>query len=125
MNDKTKWLKRTSLLALDNATNKGRPALKLMRYSTGSVFHSCDSEVQEISEWLDSKLVSREGKRVYKGWGGWWLFDAEIQAALMDLEKRRAAFEESMNEEFTKITKKAKRVDGSNFKDLLKTKGTT
>jgi hypothetical protein len=118
-----KWKKRASLRGIDSLITKDHPTLKIFSVDSGRVYYERRPQVVEAREFLEKKIINAEGKRVYKGYGQWFVFEKELVDKLNELEERRTNAEKAFYDEFTRILKSARRVYTTNFGTLLKHQG--
>lgn len=114
------WKKYTTAKGAQKAAKKEVKSIKLFSVDDVSVSRSREVHRVEASDMLENRFKDKNGKRVWKGYGAWYLDDDEDRIKkLLDLEERRARVEKGFNDEFDAIMKGAKRVYRSNFKDFL------
>jgi hypothetical protein len=114
-----KWQTRASLKSIDNLTLAHRPAIALFQMDNSEIFHDCQPRIVMATEWRDNSLLDKDGKRVWRGYGNWYRFDAKRIEALKALEKKRKEFEKEIDKEFTRIMKGAVPIYKDDFKELI------
>jgi len=115
-----RWIAKTSLKAVEKVLGRERPSIKLFQAEGSVSYHSWGPvHVRDIAEWGDNKLTTKDGKRVWKGYGNWYLFNAEVVAKLEEYYKRRAKIEDELNKEYEKIIRKLRSVNSFEFKELI------
>lgn len=117
------WKFRTTIAAIDKLCGDKRKAVKIFTAGRYQVNHHCDPEVVEASDMQQSQIKDRDGKRVYKSYSTYFLFDADAVAKLTDLERRRSDFERKINEEREEIVENLTIVGIRNFKVMLELHG--
>jgi hypothetical protein len=117
-----RWVKKATLQTIDRLVQAGRPTVRLFTVSTSLTFYSNNAEVVDAAEWHDNKLVTADGKRVFKRkYDDYFVADDETLAKLADLNRRRAEADRKFQEELTKIMKGVKLVrDEKGFKAAVK-----
>ena len=119
------WVVRRSLQTIEKLIGRTRKSLKLFRADSSSVSHSSGLEIVDVISWPDSnKMLNADGKRVYRSWGNYYLFDAQRIAKLQELEAQRQLYEETINTERERIMKGLRPMYQSSFEELLEKHGT-
>lgn len=113
------WITRTSIASLDKKLKAGAKTLKIMRFSDSRLHDPSEIDTVEAQDFLNAKIIDGQGKRVWRGYGTWAVFDQTAYDALIALEKERAAFLKDWHKRHEAVTKKLTRVYKDNFKRLL------
>lgn len=115
-----KWKSFASLAKAEAKGKQKLPSIKLFSCNASQISHSQSIEVVDAAEWTEGgKIFDPDGKRHFARYSDWFVFDAEVVAALKAWEKERAAVEKKLNLELARLTKNLKRVSRHNLKDMI------